>query len=102
MPPSASQVPQSLQPRPLKELFIEVQEAAILEDLLIILMGCEGQYIRSAKHYNPAVETQRLAGPGFRILPGLDPALQDFTIAMLKIATSYGATQAFVEVQSGE
>jgi gamma-tubulin complex component 2 len=102
MPPLASQAPQSLQPRPLKELSIEVQEAAILEDLLIILMGYEGQYIRFAKHYNPAVETQRLAGPCFRILPGLDPALQDLTIAMLKIATSYGAIQAFVEVQSRE
>jgi len=102
MPPLASQAPRSLQPRPLKELSIEVQEAVILEDLLIILMGYEGQYIRFAKHYNPAVETQRLAGPGFRILPGLDPALQDLTIAMLKIATSYGAIQAFVEVQSRE
>jgi gamma-tubulin complex component 2 len=102
MPLLASQAPESLQPIPLKELSVEVQQTAILEDLLFVLMGYEGQYIRFSKHYNPSVETQRLAGPSFRILTGLDPALQDLTISILKIATYYGSIQAFVEVQSRE
>ncbi|KAE8447814.1 hypothetical protein EG329_010208 [Mollisiaceae sp. DMI_Dod_QoI] len=102
IPPLASQAPQSLQPRPLHELSLEVQEAAILEDLLMVFMGYEGQYIRFSKNYNPAVEKDRLAGPGFKILPGLDPSLQDLTTTMLKMATHYGAVEAFVEVQSRE
>jgi len=102
IPPLASQVPQSIQPRPLHEMSLEVQEAAILEDLLFVFMGYEGQYIRFSKNYNPTVEKDRLAGPSFKILPGLDPSLQDLTTTMLKMATHYGAVEAFVEVQSRE
>jgi gamma-tubulin complex component 2 len=102
IPPLISQAPQSLQPIPLADLSLEVQEAAILEDLLMVLMGYEGQYIRFSKNYNPSAEKDRLAGPGFRILPGLDPSLHDLTTTMLKMATHYGAIEAFVEVQSRE
>ncbi|TVY65532.1 Spindle pole body component alp4 [Lachnellula suecica] len=100
IPPLASQAPQFLQPKPLHEVSLEVQEAAILEDLLMVFMGYEGHYIRFSKNYNPSVEKDRLAGPGFKILPGLDPSLQDLTTTMLKMATHYGAIEAFVEVQS--
>ena len=102
IPLLASQAPQSLQPQPLHELSLEVQEAVILEDLLFVFMGYEGQYIRFAKSYSPAEEKDRLVGPGFRLLPGLDPSLQDLTTSMLKMATHYGAVEAFVEVQSRE
>ncbi|KAL2061840.1 hypothetical protein VTL71DRAFT_7218 [Oculimacula yallundae] len=102
IPPLSSQAPAALQPRPLHELSLEVQEAAILEDLLFVFMGYEGQYIRFSKVYNPAIEKDRLAGPGFKIQPGLDPSLQDLTTTMLKMATHYGAVDAFVEVQSRE
>jgi gamma-tubulin complex component 2 len=102
IPPLALQAPVALQPTPLYELSLEVQEAAILEDLLFIFMGYEGQYIRFGKNYDPHQEKDRLAGPSFKILPGLDPSLQDLTTTMLKMATHYGATEAFVEVQSRE
>lgn len=68
----------------------------------MVFMGYEGQYIRFSKAYNPTIEKDRLAGPGFKILPGLDPSLQDLTTTMLKMATHYGAIEAFVEVQSRE
>lgn len=87
---------------PLNDLSLEVQEAAILEDLLFVFMGYEGQYIRFAKTYNPTEEKDRLVGPTFKLLPGLDPSLQDLTTTMLKMATHYGAIEAFVEVQSRE
>jgi gamma-tubulin complex component 2 len=102
IPPLALQAPQSLQPVPLNELSLEVQEAAVLEDLLFVFMGYEGQYIRFAKTYNPSEERDRLAGPTFKLLPGLDPSLQDLTTTMLRMATHYGAIEAFVEVQSRE
>lgn len=63
-------------------------------------MGYEGQYIRYAYSYDPDEERDRLAGPDFKILPGLDPSLQDLTQSMLKMATHYLALETFVDVQS--
>lgn len=102
IPPLASTVPQAPQPKPLGELSLEIQEAAIVEDLLFVFMGYEGQYIRYAKGYNPSEERDRLSGPTFRILLGLDPSLHDLTKSMLKMATYYSALAAFVDVQSRE
>ncbi|KAL1883808.1 hypothetical protein VTK73DRAFT_8344 [Phialemonium thermophilum] len=102
IPPLASSAPPALQPRPLLELSLAAQEAAIVEDLLFVFMGFEGQYIRFAKGYNPYEERDRLSGPTFRILPGLDPSLQDLTASLLKMASHYSALQAFTDVQSRE
>ncbi|KAJ0294543.1 hypothetical protein CBS470a_000840 [Colletotrichum nupharicola] len=98
--PSGEIAPQ--QPKPLSELSLEAQEAVMIEDLLFVFMGYEGQYIRFAKTYNPHEERDRLSGPTFRILPGLDPSLQDLTASMLKMATYYSALEMFVDVQSRE
>ncbi|KAI9798750.1 MAG: hypothetical protein M1833_004580 [Piccolia ochrophora] len=100
LPPRASQAPAELQPEPLKNLSLEAQEAAILEDLLFVFMGYEGQYVHFVESYNPSVEKDRLAGPNYRILPGLDPSLRDLTSTMLKMATHYSAIEAFIDVQS--
>ena len=101
-PPLAMKAPLSLQPPPLEDLSLDVQEAAILEDLLFVFMGFEGQYIRFVDSYDPSNEKDRLAGPSFRILKGLDPSLRDLTTTMLKMAKHYGAVESFVEVQSRE
>ena len=83
-------------------LALDKQEAAILQDLLFVFMGYEGEYIRYNEKYNPALEKDRLVGPGFRISTGLDPSLRDLTASILKMATHYKAMEAFVEVQSRE
>ncbi|KAJ6125735.1 hypothetical protein N7523_003355 [Penicillium sp. IBT 18751x] len=100
VPPSASAAPQSLHPRPFRELSSEAQEAAILEDLLFVFMGFEGQYIHYHSSYDPSSEKDRLTGPVFQFAPGLDPTLRDLTQSMLKMATHYSAMEAFVEIQS--
>ena len=102
IPPLASTVPQAPQPKPLNEMSLQTQEAAIVEDLLFVFMGFEGQYIRYGKGYNPYEERDRLSGPTFRLLPGLDPSLHDLTMSVLKMATYYSALVAFVDVQSRE
>ncbi len=101
-PPLATVAPASLQLTPLNTLPLDMQEALILEDLLFVLMGYEGIYLRFAPGYDPTVEKLRLAGPTFKVLPGLDPSLRDLTSNMLMTATHYGAIEAFVEVQSRE
>ncbi|KAJ6030644.1 uncharacterized protein N7446_000293 [Penicillium canescens] len=100
VPPLASTAPQSLHPRPLRELSPDAQEAAILEDLLFVFMGFEGQYIHYASSYDPSVEKDRLTGPVFQMASGIDPTLRDLTQSMLKMATHYSAMEAFVEIQS--
>ncbi|PTB80319.1 hypothetical protein M440DRAFT_1388632 [Trichoderma longibrachiatum ATCC 18648] len=102
IPPIAFTIPYAPQPKPLHEMTLEAQEAAIVEDLLYVFMGYEGQYIRYARGYSPTEERDRLSGPPFRILPGLDPSLHDLTKSMLKMATYYSALEAFVDVQSRE
>ncbi|ATY63761.1 Spc97 Spc98 [Cordyceps militaris] len=102
IPPLASTVPNAPQPIPLAELSLDIQEAVIVEDLLFAFMGYEGQYIRFAKGYDPTEERDRLSGPSFRILPGLDPSLHDLATSMLKMARYYSALETFVDVQSRE
>lgn len=102
IPPLASTAPTTLQPTPLAQLSLEQQESAIIEDLLFVFMGFEGQYIRFSDSYNPHEEKERLVGPQFRILPGLDPSLRDLTKSMLKMATHYIAVETCVEVLSRE
>ncbi|KAL2834470.1 Spc98 family-domain-containing protein [Aspergillus cavernicola] len=100
VPPLASVLPQSLQPTPLRDLSADAQEEAILEDLLFVFMGFEGQYIHYHIQYDPATEKDRLTGPAFQLPPGIDPTLRDLTRSMLKMATHYTALEFFVEVQS--
>ncbi|KAI1816897.1 Spc98 family-domain-containing protein [Poronia punctata] len=102
VPPLASEVPSAQQPQPLHELSLEAQEAAMIEDLLFVFMGYEGQYIRYAYGYNPSDERDRLQGPTYKILPGLDPSLQDLTLSMLQMASHHSALEMFVNVQSRE
>jgi gamma-tubulin complex component 2 len=102
IPPLASTAPAALQPTPLAQLSLDAQEKAIVEDLLFVFMGFEGQYIRFTQGYNPHEEKERLVGPQFRILPGLDPSLRDLTKSMLKTATHYIAVDACIEVLSRE
>ncbi|EEP77588.1 conserved hypothetical protein [Uncinocarpus reesii 1704] len=100
VPPLTSSAPQRLRSKPLKELSMDAQEAAILQDLLFVFMGYEGEYIHFANTFNPDLESDRLVGPSYQIMPGLDPSLRDLTMGMLKTATHYSAMEAFVEVQS--
>ncbi|KAF2128888.1 hypothetical protein P153DRAFT_341222 [Dothidotthia symphoricarpi CBS 119687] len=101
-PPLASTAPATLQPTPLAQLSLDAQEKAILEDLLFVFMGFEGQYIRFSDVYNPHEEKERLLGPQFRILHGVDQSLRDLSKSMLKMATHYIAVDACVEVLSRE
>ncbi|KAF3941411.1 hypothetical protein ABW19_dt0207014 [Dactylella cylindrospora] len=78
----------------------EIQEAAVIEDLLSCFMGFEGQYIRFKEEYNPTVEAERLAGPQFRLPVGLEPSIKDIVNMLLKVVKHYTALDAFVEVQS--
>lgn len=101
-PQVSRNAPQELSPTPLRQLSKEDQEAALVDDLLYVFMGYEGQYIRFDDKYNPDDEKDRLLGPLFYLLPGLDPSLKDLATSMLAMATHYCAIESFVEAQSRE
>ncbi|KAE8377641.1 Spc98 family-domain-containing protein, partial [Aspergillus bertholletiae] len=100
VPSIASALPKSLHPTPLRELSADAQETALLEDLLFVFMGFEGQYIHYHSGYDSSMEKDRLTGPVFQLPSGVDPTLRDLTLSMLKMATHYSALETFVEVQS--
>ncbi|KIW57301.1 hypothetical protein PV05_05870 [Exophiala xenobiotica] len=101
-PPLSRHAPPELDPVALGGMTMQEQEKAILDDLLYVFMGFEGQYIRFRDSYDPAEEKERLNGPSFVPLPGLDPSLKDLTTSMLSMATHHCAIEAFIEVQSRE
>ena len=81
---------------------MQAQEDALLDDLLYVFMGYEGEYVRFHDDYDPSDEKARLTGPTFVSLRGLDPSLRDLIQSMLTMATHYCAMETFVEIQSRE
>ncbi|KAJ8099500.1 Spc98 family-domain-containing protein [Lipomyces tetrasporus] len=98
--PLSFQLQSSKKPPPLERMTLDVQHAVIMDDLLHVLMGSEGQYIRFHERYSPSIEADRLSGPEFRLARGLDPSLRDLTKGLLKLATYHSSVEAFVEIQS--
>ncbi|KAF6752840.1 gamma-tubulin complex component 2 [Ephemerocybe angulata] len=94
---------------------LEIQEALILEDLLFVLMGIEGEYIRYHPDYSPE-DDDPLRGIEFVINPSLgaprhvlvsgtslhlpDTSLRDLVERILPLGTYYTAIYAFVEHRS--
>ncbi len=101
-PPLLKDAPVDLEPPPLNDMSMQEQETALMDDLLYVFMGYEGQYVRFGDTYNPSDEKDRLSGPAFYTSAGLDPSLRDLSASMLNMASHYSAIQAFVEVQSRE
>jgi len=100
--PVAQDAPPNLQPSPLTGMSLEMQEKAIMEDVLFALMGFEGSYVRYEDKYNPMDERERLMGPPYRVAHGLDPSLRDLMQGMLKTATHYAAVEVFVDAMGRE
>lgn len=102
VPPLTRHAPASRQPVPLRSLSLEEQERVLIDDLLFVLMGFEGQYITYTASFDPLEEQSRLLGPTFIIAPALDPSLRDLAQSMLKTATHYSALEVFCEVMGRE
>jgi gamma-tubulin complex component 2 len=83
----------------LDQLPIDLQEALILEDLLYILMGIEGNYITFHPDYSPE-EEDPLQGVRFVIAPTLDSSLRDLVERVLPLGTYYTAISSFIEQRS--
>lgn len=99
--PSLSRnAPESLAGPSLVDMTLYEQELALMEDLLFVFMGFEGQHVAFVDGYDPAEERDRLVGPKWTVSHGLDRSLKDLVESMLTMASHYLALEAFVEVQS--
>lgn len=87
-------------PIPLSLAIKEIQESLILEDLLHVLTGIEGQYIHYASQYAPEDAASRLKGASFVVDAALDPSLCGLAEKILPLATYYTAIFAFIETES--
>lgn len=107
VPPQAKHAPTSLNPSYMAGLSLDKQERALIDDLLFVLLGFEGQYIsfssdstRNQEPYDPFDEKSRLTGPHYKIASGVDPSLRDLALQILRTATHSSALEAFCEVMS--
>lgn len=86
---------------PLQSVDTQLQDVLILEDLLYVLVGIEGNYIQFAPGYKPDDLGHRLNGATFTIDADLDRSLRDLTERILPLASYYTSIYAFVERDSG-
>ncbi|KAF5094898.1 hypothetical protein D0Z00_003354 [Geotrichum galactomycetum] len=89
------------QPLPnLNEISATNQEALVIEDLLYILMGVEGTYVRFSDTFDLSLEFDRLKGPEFRVNKYVSSSLKDLTKRIVGIATAYMGLCEFLNHQS--
>ncbi|ODV84765.1 hypothetical protein CANARDRAFT_28905 [[Candida] arabinofermentans NRRL YB-2248] len=74
------------------------QEAVIFQDLLSVLVGLEGFYIRYSESFDFENLKHRLSGPDFLINKHLDPSLKDITKRINSLGKYYFSLESFVEL----
>ncbi|CAG8598230.1 3579_t:CDS:10, partial [Cetraspora pellucida] len=79
---------------------LQLQEYAIIEDLLFVMMGIEGKYIETNLSEDFTEDEQQLDGVTYSVDGSLDSSLKDLTERILPLATYYTSINAFVEMHS--
>ncbi|KAI7823165.1 Spc98 family-domain-containing protein, partial [Gamsiella multidivaricata] len=82
-------------------LSLQMQESAIIEDLLFTMMGIEGKYITMV-HPSISAKDQDMdyVHLEFKSDESLDPSLRDLVSRILPLASIYLSLEAFVELRS--
>ncbi|WFD34835.1 gamma tubulin complex Spc97/GCP2 subunit Alp4 [Malassezia cuniculi] len=86
---------------PLASVDKQLQDALIVEDLLYVLVGIEGNYIQFAPDYHPDDLGERLNGAQYVIDAELDTSLRALVERVLPLASYYTSIYALVESDSG-
>lgn len=69
-----------------------VQESLVVRDLLNVLLGMEGIYIRYNNNFDPnakPINFFQLNGPDYKIIKNMDPSLKSFTKRITKLGKIY-------------
>lgn len=81
---------------------ISIQQALITKDLLFVLIGLEGHYIRFSSKYNPTDLESSILGPEFKIAKSLDISLKLITKKVIKYGRYYCSLNNFLENYNNE
>lgn len=74
------------------------QELCLIDDLLYVLLGMEGDYIRYRQPFDPSNEVDALRGPHFVAPRETDPSIRDLAESIAEIGSHYAALEAFLEL----
>lgn len=81
---------------------LTIQQALITKDLLFVLIGIEGHYIRFSNKYNQADLESSIVGPEFKIAKSLDISLKLITKKVIKYGRYYCSLNNFLENYNNE
>lgn len=101
-PVLASQTPVFLKPAGLATMSLRDQESTLVDDLLFVLGGSEGQYCHYADGYDRSDEKSRLQGPQHTCADDIDPSLRNLAQQVLTTASHHAAIETFVQVMSAD
>lgn len=76
---------------------LRIEQALVIKDLLLVMLGHEGAYIRYLDRYNASDSRQVILGPDFRIAKHMDISLKGIAKKLVKIGKQYCGLSAFVE-----
>lgn len=77
---------------------VRTQQKVIVKDVLMGLLGYEGNYIRFSEKYTPELIHDRIHGPDHRLVKHLDVSLKSVTRKLLRYGKFYSGLKAFAEI----
>lgn len=84
----------------LENLPLISQEAVIIEDLIYVLLGCEGSYVRFSDIYDPSIPVDSLKGPDFILNRHIPLSMKDTVKAIALISKHAIALNTFCDIHS--
>lgn len=77
---------------------LRIEQALVIKDLLFVMLGHEGSYIRYSDRYSPSDSRQLVVGPDFRIAKHMDISLKGIAKKLVKIGKHYCGVNAFIQL----
>lgn len=89
----------AFKPRSLLDISdIGTQEALVVQDLLYVLIGYEGNYVRYSERYDATRVQDRIRGPDFKTAKHLNVALKSITKKLAAYGKWYSGLENFVQI----
>lgn len=90
---------QSLKPRSLLDISdTRTQEVLVVRDLLYVLIGYEGNYVRYSERYDATRVQDRICGPEYKTAKHLNVALKSITKKLATYGKWYSGLDNFVQI----
>lgn len=77
---------------------LRIEQGLVIKDLLHVMLGHEGSYIRYSDRYNPNDRQQLIQGPDFRIAKHMDISFKGIAKKLVKIGKHYCGVNAFIQL----